>query len=83
MKAESHPTAGFALRPGWHVTRLPVAPHLSMKGRVWVRCDVECVKEFKRPECQGGVWLLAEWMRVEAILDAAAVEAAVAAEAVS
>lgn len=29
MEAESHPTKGFALRPGWHCTLAPVAPHLK------------------------------------------------------
>jgi hypothetical protein len=31
MNAESHPTKGFALRPFWHCTSTPSAPHLSEK----------------------------------------------------
>ena len=73
LQAFSYPTTGFAVRPGWHVTRQPIAPHLSMKGRVWVRAMVRGISEFKRPECQGGVWLLAEWMEVREILSPATV----------
>jgi hypothetical protein len=29
MNAESHPTKVFALRPFWHCTSTPSAPHLS------------------------------------------------------
>ena len=35
--AKCYPTAGFAVRPGWHICSGPVAPHLSMKGRAWFR----------------------------------------------
>lgn len=67
LQAESHPTKGFALRPGWHCTVKPVAPHLSTKGRVWCEVTVQKVKSYERPESQGGTWLLAEWMRVDRI----------------
>ncbi len=30
-EAECHPTKGFAVRPGWHCTAVPNAPHLSQK----------------------------------------------------
>ena len=64
MPAENHPTRGYAVRPGWHVTLEPVAPHLSKKGRVWRRVEVRDYAELKRPAAQGGTWLLAKWMRV-------------------
>ena len=63
-QAESHPTKGFALRPGWHVTSKPHAPHLSMKGRVWRKVEIEDFVEFIRPASQGGKWFLAKKMRV-------------------
>ena len=64
LAAEAHPTKGFALRPGWHCTVVPVAPHLSTKGRVWCRVQVEGVKTYNRPESQGGTWLLADRLMV-------------------
>lgn len=36
LEAESHPTKGFKVRPYWHCTSEPIAPHLSTKDRVWV-----------------------------------------------
>lgn len=36
LEAESHPTKGFKVRPYWHCTPEPIAPHLSTKDRVWV-----------------------------------------------
>lgn len=68
LPAEDHPTKGYAFRPGWHAARAPVAPHLSTKGRVWARVEVKDAQELKRPESQGGVWLLAKWMRVIAVM---------------
>lgn len=64
MEAEDHPTPGYAHRPGWHVIEKPNAPHLSMKGRVWVLVEVKDYVDLKRPESQGGVWWLAKWMRI-------------------
>ena len=64
LQAESLPTKGFALRPGWHCTREPVAPHLSTKDRVWVKVEIEDYTEFLRPENQGGLWYLAKRMKV-------------------
>jgi hypothetical protein len=66
--AEDHPTKGFAHRPGWHCTFQPVAPHLSLKGRVWVECDVEDYETYNRPESQGGTWVLAKRIKVNNIL---------------
>lgn len=59
LNAESHPTKGFKLRPFWHCTSQPIAPHLSEKGRVWVKLEIEDYEEFKRPNNQGGLWFLA------------------------
>jgi hypothetical protein len=59
LKAECHPTKGFAVRPYWHITSNPVAPHLSMKGRCWVKVEIEDYIELQRPINQGGLWFLA------------------------
>lgn len=64
LKAKRHPTKGYAVRRGWHVTRRPRAPHLSTKGRIWVAVEVTDFKELPRPDAQGGLWLIAQWMRV-------------------
>ena len=64
LDAEEHKTKGYAFRPGWHVTLKPIAPHLSKNGRVWCKVEVEDYVEIKRPENQGGTWLLAQKMKV-------------------
>ena len=64
MRAEDHKTKGYAHRPGWHVAPKPIAPHLSPKGRVWMRVEVKDKVDLKRPLVQGGTWWLAKWMRV-------------------
>ena len=69
LQAECHPKKGYALRPGWHATATPDAPHLSMKDRVWARVDLHNVTEWKRPRSQGGMWWLAEHMCVLSIED--------------
>jgi hypothetical protein len=68
LPAESHPTKGYALRPGWHVAPAPYAPHLSERGRVWAKVEVEDFDELPRPASQGGVWLIAQRMRVIEVL---------------
>ena len=55
---------GFAYRPGWHCTNKPVAPHLSEAGRVWMMVEIEDYQDFQRPEHQGGMWYLANQMKV-------------------
>jgi len=60
LEAEDHPTKGYAHRPGWHCTFKPVAPHLSLKNRVWVEVEVEDFEVFERPISQGGKWILAK-----------------------
>ncbi len=62
--AEDHPTKGFAHRPGWHACSEPVAPHLSKRGRVWRRVELQDVQTLKRPASQGGSWYLAGQLRI-------------------
>ncbi|NLF98726.1 MAG: hypothetical protein GX565_01095 [Lentisphaerae bacterium] len=62
LKAEAHRRKGYQFRPGWHCTWKPVAPHLSTKGRVWCKVDVEDYVQYARPESQGGTWVLAQQM---------------------
>ena len=64
LDAESHPTKGFAPRPQWHATSEKSAPHLSPKGRVWRRVQLQGVTPMNRPASQGGTWFLADKMRV-------------------
>lgn len=64
LAAECVPTKGFAVRPGWHVTLKPEAPHLSTKERVWIEVEIKDYYKFQRPESQGGTWLLANQMKV-------------------
>ena len=64
LEAESWPTKGFAIRPGWHCCLKAEAPHLKIKGRIWREVEIEQIKEFERPECQGGTWLLAGRMKI-------------------
>jgi hypothetical protein len=70
LKAESHPTKGFAVRKGWHCTLKPEAPHLSERDRVWVIVEVADVELYDRPESQGGTWVLAQGMVVVGELEA-------------
>lgn len=63
--AESHPTKGFAVRPGWHVCSKKSAPHLRTTGdRVWRQVEIEDYTVLERPASQGGTWYLANRMRV-------------------
>lgn len=64
IDAEEHPTRGYTTRKGWHCTLKPIAPHLSTKGRVWVKVKVKDTKLYNRPESQGGTWVLAQRMKV-------------------
>jgi len=64
LTAEEHKTKGFAVRKGWHCTLKPIAPHLSMRGRVWVEVEVEVVEYIERPINQGGTWVLAQRMKI-------------------
>lgn len=64
VEAECHPTKGFKVRPFFHCTSNPVAPHLSVKGRVWVKIEMEDYEIFQRPEHQGGLWYLAKRIKL-------------------
>ena len=64
LPAEDHPTKGYAHRPGWHCTAKPEAPHLSSKGRQWFRVEIKNVVRHQRPAYQGGLWYLAQQMKV-------------------
>lgn len=64
MQAEAHRTKGYAFRPGWHACLQPVAPHLSKRDRVWAKCEIEDYEFYKRPESQGGIWVLAQRLMV-------------------
>lgn len=68
LEAECHPTKGYALRTGWHTTSNPIAPHLSMKGRVWAEVDIKDFTEFRRPHRQGGMWYIAKFMKIVRLL---------------
>jgi hypothetical protein len=64
MVSEEHPTKGFAFRPSWHVLAEPNAPHLSTKDRVWYKVEMQGTEEMKRPPSQGGIWYLADKIRI-------------------
>jgi hypothetical protein len=66
---EDHPTKGYAHRPGWHACAKPVAPHLSKRGRVWAKVRLKRYTGHPRPEHQGGIWYLAESMKILKILE--------------
>ncbi len=68
LEAENYPTKGFAVRPFWHCTSEPIAPHLSEKNRVWVVVSMEEYSEYIRPESQGGKWFLAKRIKLIEIL---------------
>jgi len=64
LKSECYPTKGFQVRSGWHCTCKPNAPHLSMKDREWYEVYMLDVTELKRPESQGGMWYLADQIKI-------------------
>ena len=64
LEAKSYPTKGFKVRPFWHCTEKPVAPHLTVKGRKWVKVEMEEFTEFNRPVFQGGKWYLAKRIKI-------------------
>lgn len=64
LEAKSYPTNGYKVRPYWHCTEKPEAPHLSEKDRVWLRVEIEDYEVFERPEHQGGKWYLAKRMKI-------------------
>jgi len=64
LNAECHPTKGFKIRPYWHCTSKPVAPHLSINNRIWLKVEIDEYIEFKRPVKQGGLWFLAKKIKI-------------------
>ena len=64
LDAECHPTKGYKVRPYWHCLSRPEAPHLTQRGRVWVKVQIEKFLIFRRPESQGGEWLLAQRIKL-------------------
>jgi len=79
LTAESIPTNGFAVRPGWHCCSEQSAPHLVLtpKGdmpRVWAEVDIDGrIDCHNRPENQGGLWFTAEKMRIVRVIPRAGV----------
>lgn len=74
LKAECHPTKGFAVRQGWHCCFTPYAPHLKERlangeKRVWVEVLVRDYETYDRPESQGGKWILSQEMIAKRIID--------------
>jgi hypothetical protein len=68
IKAGSFRTPGYAYRPGWHCTIKPFAPHLTLKGRVWYKVVIKNMTKYLRPRNQGGVWFLAQHVKLVAPL---------------
>jgi hypothetical protein len=65
IEAESHPTKGYALRPGFHCCAQPVAPHLSFgPDRAWVEVEITDVEGHMRSLHQGGLWFTAKRMKI-------------------
>ena len=64
LLAEPHFTKGYQFRPGWHIMSKQEAPHLSKKNRVWCKVEFEDYEETQRPANQGGLWYLAQRMKV-------------------
>jgi hypothetical protein len=64
LEAKCYPTDGYKVRPFWHCTKYPIAPHLTIKGRVWVMVEMENYTEFNRPVFQGGKWFLAKRIKI-------------------
>jgi hypothetical protein len=62
--AESHPTNGYAYRPGWHCCAEPTAPHLSKRSRVWCKVSIDDYTQHQRPSSQGGLWYTANKLTV-------------------
>lgn len=73
LEAKEITTKGFSSRRGWHCTFKMSAPHLKLnlsngEKRIWVQVEIKNYTEYKRPETQGGTWLLAEKMKILKII---------------
>lgn len=64
IKAEDKPTKGYAHRPGWHCCEQPQAPHLSEKERFWFKVEIKDFYFFKRPQNQGGNWIISDYIKI-------------------
>jgi len=64
LDAKEYPTKGFKIRPYFHCTSLPIAPHLTMKNRAWFEVEIDDFIDMNRPKSQGGLWYLAKRMKV-------------------
>ena len=64
LEAHNYPTKGFKIRPGWHTMKEKKAPHLSKKGRVWLKVQIKDFKKELRPKNQGGLWYLSKWIKI-------------------
>lgn len=64
LTAKEYKTKGYKVRKGWHCLKQPIAPHLSMKNRAWYIVEVDNYQIFKRPENQGGEWVLGEKIKI-------------------
>jgi hypothetical protein len=65
----SLPHPGLAHRPGFHCCSKKSAPHIKLKlksgeQRVWCLVEIEDFKAHERPESQGGLWYVAEKMKI-------------------
>lgn len=67
--AKCYPTKGFKVRPGFHICPKPCAPHLKLnlksgEKRIWKKVEMIDYIEEIRPVSQGGLWYLANKIRV-------------------
>lgn len=69
LKAESFPTKGYAVRPGWHCLPRPYAPHLSCKNRVWCLVEIKEVTTYEVASKYGSIWYLANKLKVIKIME--------------
>lgn len=64
LDADFFPSSGFQPRKGWHTLQQPKAPHLSMRQRVWFEVVIQNYEIMMRPPNQGGVWYIAQRMKI-------------------
>ena len=64
LTAEEHRTKGYQFRPGWHTTKAPTAPHLSLRQRVWCEVEIADYMVLERPQIQGGIWYISQRMKI-------------------
>jgi len=76
LKAECHPKSkNDKIRVGWHTIHKPYAPHIYMYlpkkniKRVWVKVKIKDFKQHHRPKSQGGLWYVAQQMKVLKIIN--------------